>query len=72
MAKAVWVKVRPRTKGRSRKAVYQQRHREKKVLMAFAQQHGESAAGMCPLETSRYHPASSTSESTQLHSGVLW
>jgi len=32
------VKVRPRNKGRSRNAAHQQRRREKKVLMALAQQ----------------------------------
>lgn len=32
------MKVRPRNKGRSRNAAHQQRRREKKVLMALAQQ----------------------------------
>lgn len=70
------MKVRPRTEGRSRNAGYQQRHRERKVPVAFAQQRGESVAWMFPvcLETSRCHPvtSTSTSECPQLHLGTPW
>lgn len=68
------MKVRPRTKGRSRNYAYQQRHR-----VAFAQQHAESVAWMCPawmcpecLDTSPCHPATSMSECPQLHLRTPW
>lgn len=65
------MKVKPGTKLRSRNAAYQQRHRDKKVPVAFSQQRGNSAAWMCLVwMCPACYPATTTSKCLQLRLGT--